>query len=157
MRRPVCRLGLATPRRLLPSGGFGFRLRLGALLDDLALEFDRVLGELRLMSLDEEIVEAAAMLDRPQRRRGDAQAHGALEQIRGERDLDEVRQEARARLAVGMADLVAGLNGYPSQLAAACHRTTILQTKKPQARTANMKAGRSNQEAPRLPLGLAKR
>jgi PEP-CTERM motif len=109
-------------------GGFGFGLQLGALLGDFALELDRVLGELRLVGLDEEIVEAAAMLDRTQGRRGDAQAHRALKQIRGERDLDEVRQEARARLAVGMADLVAGLNGDPSQLAAACHRTTILQT-----------------------------
>jgi hypothetical protein len=33
----------------------------------------------------------------------------------------------------------------------------ILQTKKLQLGEANMKAGRSNQEAPRLPLGLAKR
>jgi hypothetical protein len=49
------------------------------------------------------------------------------------------------------------LNGYPSQLAAACHSAMILQTKKLQLGAANMKAGRSNQEAPRLPLGLAKR
>src|ERR1700677_2900746 len=110
------------------SCGCGLGLGFGALLGDFALELDRVLRKLGLVGLDEEIVEAAAMLDRPQRRRGDAQAHGALEQIRGERDLDEIGQEARARLAVGMADFVAGLNGYPCQLAAACHRTTILQT-----------------------------
>ena len=61
----------------------------------------------------------AAMFDGTQRRCGDPQAHRALEHIRGERDLDEVGQETRARLAVGMADLVAGLNGYSSQLAAA--------------------------------------
>src|ERR1700722_16089880 len=116
------------PCAALGGCGCGLGLGFGALLGDFALELDRVLGKLRLMGLDEKIVEAAAMLDRTQRRRGDAQAHRALEQIRGERDLDEVGQEARARLAVGMADLIAGLNGYPSQLAAACHRTTILQT-----------------------------
>jgi 2-dehydro-3-deoxyphosphogluconate aldolase / (4S)-4-hydroxy-2-oxoglutarate aldolase len=106
----------------------GLGLSFGALLGDFALELDRVLRKLRLVGLDEEIVEAAAMLDRTQGRRGDPQAHRALEHIRDKRDLDEVGQEARAGLAVGMADLVAGLNGDSSQLAAACHRTTILQT-----------------------------
>src|ERR1700722_9683135 len=101
------------------GGGGGLGLGFGALLADFPLELDRVLRKLRLVGLDEEIVEAAAMLDRTQRRRGDAQAHRALKQIRGERDLDEVGQEARARLAVGMADLVAGLNGNARQLAAA--------------------------------------
>ena len=71
------------------------------------------------MSLDKEIVEAAAMLDGAQRRRADAQLDRALQHVRDERDLDQIGQEARARLAVGMADLVAGLNGLARQLAAA--------------------------------------
>ena len=59
------------------------------------------------------------MLDRAQRRRADAEPHRALQRVGDERDLNEIGQEARARLAVGMADLVAGLNGLARQLAAA--------------------------------------
>ena len=59
------------------------------------------------------------MLDRTQRRGGDAKAYRALQGVGDERHLDEIGQEALARLAVGMADLVAGLNGFPRQLAAA--------------------------------------
>ena len=59
------------------------------------------------------------MLDRAQRRRADAQPHGALKRVGDERDPNQIRQEAGARLAVGMADFVAGLNGLARQLAAA--------------------------------------
>ena len=108
---------LAEVRSALGGCGLGFDF--GALLGDLALELHRIVGELGLVGLDEKIIETAAMLDRTQRRRADAQAYGALEHVGGKRDLDEIGQEARARLAVGMADLVAGLNSFPGQLAAA--------------------------------------
>ena len=54
------------PRAALGGCGCGLGLGFGALLGDFALELDRVLGKLRLVGLDEEIVEAAAMLDRTQ-------------------------------------------------------------------------------------------
>ena len=55
------------------------------------------------------------MLDGTQRSRADAQPDRALERVRDERDLDEVRQ-TRARLAVSSGY---PLNGLPGQLAAA--------------------------------------
>ena len=95
------------------------------------------------------------MLDRALARRRCAGARSA-QHVRGERDLDEVGQEARARLAVGMADLVPGLNGYSGQLE---RRDIELRSFKRtlQLGAANMKAGRSNQEASRLPNGRANR
>src|SRR6516225_12256373 len=100
----------------MPLGGLG--LRLGALLGDFALERYRRLGEVGYLRLGEEIVEPAAMLDRAQRRGADPEPHRALQSIGDQRDLDEIGQEAGARLAVGMADFVAGLNGLARQLAA---------------------------------------
>src|SRR5580704_5900025 len=81
------------------------------------------------------------MLDRAQRRGADAQAHRAFERLGDQRDLNEIGQEARARLTVGMADLVAGLNGLARQLAAARHRSWILQRTRVSRRAEQITAG----------------
>ena len=60
------RCAARSPREREALGGCGLGLRFGALLGDFALELDRVLGKLELVGLGEEIVEAAAMLDRTQ-------------------------------------------------------------------------------------------
>src|SRR5271170_1754693 len=106
-----------TVRAVAPLRGLG--LRLGALLGDLALEPDGRIGKLRHIRLGEEVVEAAAMLDRAQSRRAYPKAHRTLQRIGNQRGLNQIGQEASARLAVGMADFVAGLNGLARQLAAA--------------------------------------
>src|SRR6202044_1001349 len=90
-----------------------------ALLDDFAFQRDRIGRKIAVTLLNQEIVEAAAMLDRTQSRRGDPQAHGTAERVGDQRHLAQVRQEARARLPVGMADFVAGLDGFARQLATA--------------------------------------
>src|SRR5271170_1203708 len=118
--RPNCEM----PRR--PSGrSRGF----GALLDDFAFQRDRVGRKIAVALLDQEIVEAAAMLDRTQSRRGDAQAHRTAQRVGDQRHLAQVRQEARARLPVGMADFVAGLDGFARQLATARHSEKSLENR----------------------------
>jgi hypothetical protein len=93
--------------------------RFGELLPDFAFQRAGVSRKIAVRLFQQEIVEAAAMLDRAQRGSGDAKAHRTRQRIRDQCDVAEVRQEARTRLAIGMADLVAGLNGLAGQFATA--------------------------------------
>src|SRR5579862_7036764 len=86
---------------------------------DLALQRECTLRKLAVGRLEQEIVKAAAMLERPQRRSGDAQANGPAERIGNQRDIAEIRQKAGARLAIGVADFIAALDGLAGQFATA--------------------------------------
>ena len=78
------------------------------LLQNLALDGEGAAGKVGIVRLDQKGVETAAMLDRAQRRRGDAETKLALQDVRDQRDVAEVRQEPRPRLMVRMADQIAG-------------------------------------------------
>src|ERR1700734_3847494 len=82
-------------------------LRRDLLLLDFALQGAGTGRKLGLGRLDQERVEAAAMLNRAQRSRGDAQTHAAAERFRGERHPDEIGQEPRLGFAVRVADQIA--------------------------------------------------
>src|SRR5208283_4144922 len=84
-------------------------------------ESEGVDREFGVAGLEQEGVEAAAMLDRAQGGGGDAQAHRTLQRVRDQRDIDEVRQEPRTGLVIGMADEIAGLHGLAGQFATAGH------------------------------------
>ena len=93
----------------------------GALLVELALEHAPVLRQLALLGLDQEGVEPAAVLDRAQGVRRHPQAHRALQRVRLERDVHEVRQELALGLAVRVAHEVAGEHGLAGEFATARH------------------------------------
>ena len=103
------------------SGGLGLgrRLSFRLLFDDLALQRRGAVGELAVAGLQQEIVEPATMLDRAQGGGCDAQSHRAAEGVGDQGHPAQVRQKTGARPVVGMADLVAGLDGDPRQLATA--------------------------------------
>src|SRR6478672_4254970 len=61
------------------------------------------------------------MLDGAQRRRGHAQPHRTSERVGNQRDIAEVWQEPGTRLAVRMADQIAGLHGFAGKLTTAGH------------------------------------
>ena len=67
------------------------------------------------LGLGQEGVEAAAVLDRAESIGCDAQAEGALQGVRLERDVAEVRQELPLRLAVRVAHQVATQHGLAGQ------------------------------------------
>src|ERR1700728_2328815 len=79
-------------------------LRRDLLLLDFALQGAGTGRKLGLGRLDQERVEAAAMLNRAQRSRGDAQTHATAERFRGERHPDEIGQKPRLGFAVRVAD-----------------------------------------------------
>src|SRR3954453_12952200 len=98
------------------------RLRLGALLGDLALQPARLRREFLGVGLREERIKAAAVVHALQRVRRDAQLDRTAERVRDQRDAQEVRQEAALGLDVRVADLVAHLGAFAGQFAAARHR-----------------------------------
>ncbi|VFU07357.1 conserved protein of unknown function [Methylocella tundrae] len=108
----------------MPSGGAGL------LLEDLSLDGEGAGRKFGVVGLDEERVEAAAMLDRPQGRSGDAKAELALQHVGDQRDVAKVRQETRPRLMVRMADQIAGLYGLAGQIAAAGHLASSSNSKR---------------------------
>src|SRR5271165_5734429 len=91
-------------------------------LADLALEVARPVGQLRVLRLDEKRVEAATMVDCPQRICRHAQLHRAAERIRDQGDVEEVGQEPPLRLDVGMAYLVTDLSRLAGQIASTRHK-----------------------------------
>ena len=96
--------------------------RLGfLLLGDLALEVEHARGELAVLRLEQEGVEAAAVVDRLQRVGRDARAHRAPERIRAQRDIDQVRHEAPLGLDVGVAHFVTDQRALAGQLATPGH------------------------------------
>jgi hypothetical protein len=97
-RRPFSRAGL-------PVGRSGF----AELLLQIAADLGGPGGKLVDVRLQQILIEPAAMIDRAQRRRGDAQLEGAPQRFARQRHVHEVRLELALRLDVGVADLVANL------------------------------------------------
>ncbi|VXB97031.1 hypothetical protein BOSE127_160273 [Bosea sp. 127] len=124
----------------------------GELLLDVALQRQRARRELTGRSLDQEGVEAAAVIDGAQRIRRDAQADRTAERIRLKRDVDEVRPEDRLGLAVRVADEVAGQGGFPGQFATAGHDRV---PKISEYSTQNADTRRAGRRAPEVKLKWA--
>src|SRR5215208_344176 len=97
------------------------RRRGSALLLHLALQLERARRQLVGLGLEQEGIESTAMVHRLHRISGDAQAHPAAEDLRRQRDVAEVRQEAPLGLAVGVADFVPDLSTLPGQFASLRH------------------------------------
>src|SRR5215213_3314333 len=124
-------MGSHPARRLVRTGALGavrcpLRARGpsgrgGLLLLDLALQGARTGGQLVDLRLGEEGVEPAAVFDRAQGVRRDAQTHRALQRVRLKRDVAEVRQELPLGLAVRVTDQMAAQHGLAVQFATAGH------------------------------------
>src|SRR5262245_19928352 len=99
----------------LPSGA-----RLELLLH-FALDLAGAPGELVLLRLDQEGVEAAAAVDGLERIGRDAQLHRAAERVRHHGDVDQVGEEAPLGLDVRVADLVPDLRAFAGQFATPRH------------------------------------
>src|SRR4051794_1965402 len=97
------------------------------LLFDLALQAGSRRGKLGDAGLHQPGIEPAIVLDGAQACARHAQPEGAAEHVRNERDVVQVGQELALGLAVGVADLVAGLNGLLGQRAAARHGRVLLE------------------------------
>src|SRR5258708_15798462 len=80
------------------------------LLGDGALQPAGAHGELAVTCLQEERVDAAAMLDRAERMRSDSQVNLLPERVADQRHLTEIGQEAPTCLVVRVADAVARLD-----------------------------------------------
>src|SRR5271170_1609679 len=91
------------------------------LLDDLTLEFERAGGQFFVAGLEQERVEAAAMVDGLQRIRGNAQTHRAAERVGHEGNVEQVWQKPPLGLAVRMAHLMPNLTCFAGQLATPRH------------------------------------
>src|SRR5581483_9993766 len=85
--------------------------RSGALLDDLPLEDEHARRQFGILGLEQEGVEAAAMIDAFKRIRGNPQPERAAERVRDQRDVEQVGQKPPLGLAVRMAHLVPDLTG----------------------------------------------
>src|SRR6267142_4518152 len=78
--------------------------------------------QLPVRGVAQKSVDTPLVLDRADRRGGNAQMDGA-EDIRKDRGALQVRQVAPLRLVVGMADIVADLDALPGDCASPCHGT----------------------------------
>src|SRR5262249_14181709 len=102
------------PAALLHSLFRDFAIRL---LLDLALELEHARRQLCILGLDEEGIEAAAMIDRLESVRRHQQLHRAAERIRHHGDVEQVGQEPPLGLAVRVAHLVSDLRALAGQFA----------------------------------------
>jgi hypothetical protein len=91
------------------------------LLLDRALQLQRARRQLVGLGLEQERIEAAAVVDALDRVGRDAQAHVAAERVGDEGDVAQVRQEPALGLDVGVAHLVAHLGALGRQFAAPRH------------------------------------
>src|SRR4051794_12015945 len=116
--RPPAR---ACAGRPAPAPDRGPSARRGLLLADLALEEPDALRQLALARLRQERVEPAAVLDRAQGVRRDAQPDRTAEHVGLQGHVAEVRPELPLRLAVRVAHEVAREHGLAGEFAAARH------------------------------------
>jgi uncharacterized PurR-regulated membrane protein YhhQ (DUF165 family) len=109
------------PAEFTLSGGLRSGGLLGGFLGDLPLQQTGALRQLVFLRLDEEGVEAAAMLDRAQRRRGNAETVALAHGFGHQRHLAQIGKEPAPGLVVGVAHIVAGLDRLAGQFACARH------------------------------------
>jgi hypothetical protein len=107
---------LARLRRLLLVG------HLRQLLLDRLFQLQRAGRQHVGLGLDQEGVEAAAVVDALDGVGRDPQAHVAAERVRDEGDVAQVRQEPALGLDIGVAHLVTHQRPLGRQFAAPCHR-----------------------------------
>src|SRR3546814_2364317 len=100
--------------RLARRGGLG----------DAPLQAPRLVGELQIGGLEQIGVEAAIMLDGPQRMHRQAQPDHLAQRIRQQRGVLQIRQEPAAGLVVGVADIVARLHALAGDGTASGHDRT---------------------------------
>src|SRR5215469_14579827 len=98
-----------------------------ALLYDLALELERPRRKLGVLGLEQEGVEAAAMVDGLERIGGHPQPHAPAEHVRHQRDIEQVGLELPLGLAVGVAHFMTDLTVLAGELATPCHGSNSLQ------------------------------
>ena len=115
-----------TPNRFRSAAKFSSpsppALRARLLLLDRALQVQRAGREQVGFLLDQEGIEAAAVVDALDRVGRDAQAHVAAEHVRDEGDVAQVRQEPALGLGIRVAHLVAHLRALGRQFTAPRHR-----------------------------------
>ena len=101
------------------------RLRRGCrprpLLLNRPLQLQRPRRQLRALGLEQKRIQPAAMIDRLERIRGDAQADVAAQGVGDEGDVAQVGQEPALGLDVGVAHRVAHLGALGRQFAAPRH------------------------------------
>src|ERR1700680_4332034 len=103
--------------------------RLLALLPHCALELEHPRRQLGVFGLEQEGVEAAAMIDGLERVGRNPQPDRAVERVRYQRDIEQIGQEPPLGLAVRMAHFMPDLADLSGQLAAPCHGRKILIVK----------------------------
>ena len=103
------------------------RRALRLLLRDLALQAADLEAQFVVAGLDQPIVEAADMLDRPQAGHRDAQLDAARERVGDERDVLQIGQERALGLVVGVGNVVAHQPALAGQLANARHFNLFLE------------------------------
>jgi hypothetical protein len=99
-----------------------------ALLGDRPLDLKRARRELRVLGLEQEGIEPAAMVDALERVGRNAHAHRAPERVGLKRDVQQIGQEAPLGLPVRMAHLMPDLPGFAGQLATPRHGLNPLET-----------------------------
>ena len=119
-------------------GWSGFRNRIGApdqaaafcasrRLAICRLSFSAFADSVVVIGLRQEGIEAAAMFDRLERDRADAEIIGLAHRIAHQMDADQIGHEPRLGFVVRMADLVADLRILSRQLTTASHETSPIQ------------------------------
>src|SRR4029434_7982018 len=91
--------------------------RRGALLANLALELERLGGQLVVAGLEQEGIETAAMICRLEPVCRHPQPDRAAERVRDHGDVEQVGQESPLGLDVGVADLVPDLRSPAREFA----------------------------------------
>src|SRR5690606_18233112 len=82
-------------------------------------------GQFVLLGLQQEGIEAAAVLDGAERSSGNAKTETLAEGVGNQRDIAQVRQELALRLVVCVAHIVARLDALAGQFATTGHGTPI--------------------------------
>ena len=88
---------------------------------DLALQTARAQREMVVGLLEQEGVQTAIVVDRAQSVLGDLEADGAVQLVRNDGDIRDVRAKLALRLVVRVADIVPGQHTFAGQFATARH------------------------------------
>src|SRR5262245_23533141 len=95
--------------RMPPAFALGSLRRRCSFLSDLPLQLERLRGQVVVLRLQQERIKTAAMIDRLECVRRNAQLDRAAERVRDHGDVEQIGQEAPLGLDVGDADLVPSL------------------------------------------------
>ena len=96
-------------------------------------------SQVGIPGIEQEDVEAALALHRPDRMRRHLQAHGLAQRLAEQRRLLEVRQKPPAGLIVGVADVVSHLHAAARELAPPGYKFEPFRGQKPRTATGGPK------------------